>query len=140
MSRVTSSILLLSLLAAQAFVRPLYRFQSRIRFSCDNSDDIGVDGSQSEVEAQNTALEMSAAENATAVALDPLEQAIQQKETELAKAMSELESTLRSERILLAKAKDRLSETGKTGYFMVQAQVADFMVCCTSTFHGGDKL
>ena len=87
--------------------------------------------SQSELEDLNAALNTSAAENATAVAIDPLQQAIKEKETELAKVVAELESSLRSERILLAKTRDRLSETGKTGYFMVQAQVADFMVGCS---------
>lgn len=134
MSRLTSSILLLSLIAANAFVRPLYRFHCRNRWFCETSDDIGGEVSQSELEAQNAELDISAAENATAVALDPIQQAIKQKETELAKAVSELENTLRSERILLAKARDRLSETGKTGYFMVQAQVADFMVCSSGSY------
>lgn len=69
----------------------------------------------------------SVTENAT-VASDPRAEAIKLKEAELAKVVAELENTLRYERMQLAKARDRLSETGKTGYFMVQAQVADFMV------------
>jgi hypothetical protein len=35
---------------------------------------------------------------------------------------------LRSERNKLAMSKDKLTETGKNGFFIVQAQVADFLV------------
>ena len=57
----------------------------------------------------------------------PLEKAIAEKEAELQKKLIDLEAKLRAERISSSKIKDRLSESGKTGFFMVQAQVAEFL-------------
>jgi hypothetical protein len=88
---------------------------------------------ESEVE-NDQAITVPDIDNATLPIVDPRLEAIKLKESQLAKTVVELESTLRSERILLAKSKDKLSETGKTGFFMVQAQVADFMVRHSSIF------
>ena len=41
--------------------------------------------------------------------------------------MTELENILRSERLLLARTKDKISESGKNGYFIIQAQVANYL-------------
>ena len=57
----------------------------------------------------------------------PLEMAIKEREEELAKKLSDLEGKLRTERVSTMKTKDKLSESGKTGFFMVQAQVAEFL-------------
>ena len=57
----------------------------------------------------------------------PLEKAIKEREEELTKKLAELEGKLRTERINTMKVKDKLSESGKTGFFMVQAQVAEFL-------------
>lgn len=63
-----------------------------------------------------------------AVVLSPLEEAILQKESELRSTLQSLENALKSERLRLGKVKDRKSESGKLGFFMVQAQVNDFLV------------
>ena len=42
--------------------------------------------------------------------------------------LQSLEITLRSERLMLANLKDKISESGKPGYFIVQAQVNEFVV------------
>ena len=57
----------------------------------------------------------------------PLEKAIKAKESELAKELADLEGKLRVERLRTMATKDKLSESGKTGFFMVQAQVAEFL-------------
>lgn len=43
-------------------------------------------------------------------------------------SIKNLEETLRIERLRLAKLKDKKSESGKMGFFMIQAQVNDFTV------------
>ena len=40
--------------------------------------------------------------------------------------ITSIESNLKSERNALSKIKDKASESGKNGYFMVQAMVAEF--------------
>ncbi len=57
----------------------------------------------------------------------PLDKAIKEKESELAKELADIEGKLRTERLSTMKTKDKLSESGKTGFFMVQAQVAEFL-------------
>lgn len=59
--------------------------------------------------------------------VDPVEEAIRQQTQELNLQVSELEAKIRTERILLTKSKDKLAESGKNGFFMVQAQVNDFL-------------
>lgn len=128
MARLAAVVLLVSLIHASAFVRPLHRFQPcRNPLFCEPSNIAGEELGQDEGGSQAVPPNESVTENAT-VASDPRAEAIKLKEAELAKVVAELENTLRYERMQLAKARDRLSETGKTGYFMVQAQVADFMV------------
>lgn len=57
----------------------------------------------------------------------PLEIAIKLKEDMLEQEVMSLESRLRSERLSLSRARDKISETGKNGYFILQAQVAEFL-------------
>lgn len=60
-------------------------------------------------------------------AIDPVAEGIRMRVQDLNLQVAELESKIRSERILLTKTKDKLAESGKTGFFMVQAQVNDFL-------------
>ena len=60
--------------------------------------------------------------------LSPLELKIQAKEAELRKVLSNLENEVAFQRRSLSTAKDKVSESGKTGFFIVQAQVAEFLV------------
>jgi hypothetical protein len=57
-----------------------------------------------------------------------LAKAIVMHELKLANKLNELEDTLRAERLSLLRVKDRISESGKSAYFIVQAQVNDFLV------------
>lgn len=54
--------------------------------------------------------------------------AIKEYELKLQSEIANLESTLRAERLSLSRLKDKVSESGKAGFFMVQAQVNDFQV------------
>ena len=58
---------------------------------------------------------------------DPLVKAIKEREAKLTAEVAQLEAQLRTERANLAKLKDQVSESGKNGYFIVQAQVAEFL-------------
>jgi molecular chaperone GrpE (heat shock protein) len=58
--------------------------------------------------------------------LSPYEKAVHDLESKLRTEVVNLESLLKVERVSLSKLKDKVSESGKTGFFMVQAQVADF--------------
>ena len=78
---------------------------------------------EEEVTEEETVAAAAAAEVAT---LSPYEQAVKDLETSLRSEVSTLESMLKSERTSLLKTKDRVSESGKNGYFIVQAQVAEF--------------
>lgn len=62
--------------------------------------------------------------------VDPLAKAIADYENSLSNQVTSLESLLRTEKNNLIRWKDRISETGKNGYFIVQAQVNDFSVSC----------
>ena len=66
--------------------------------------------------------------NSTVVELDPVAEATKKYENKLQQEVDRLETTLRSERFRLSRAKDKVSESGKNGYFIIQAQVNDFMV------------
>eukprot|EP00607_Mallomonas_marina_P004208 CAMPEP_0182428068 /NCGR_PEP_ID=MMETSP1167-20130531/20994_1 /TAXON_ID=2988 /ORGANISM="Mallomonas Sp, Strain CCMP3275" /LENGTH=241 /DNA_ID=CAMNT_0024610719 /DNA_START=222 /DNA_END=947 /DNA_ORIENTATION=+ len=61
------------------------------------------------------------------VEVDPKIEAIKQYTNQLRNEVKQLETFVRSERLLSAKTKDKLSESGKAGYFIVQAQVNDFL-------------
>jgi molecular chaperone GrpE (heat shock protein) len=58
---------------------------------------------------------------------DPEVKLLKEMETKLQSEISQLESQLRMERLSLSKVKDQVSESGKNGFFMVQAQVANFL-------------
>lgn len=62
--------------------------------------------------------------------VDPLAKAVADYENSLSNQVTSLETLLRTEKNNLIRWKDRISETGKNGYFIVQAQVNDFSVSC----------
>ena len=62
--------------------------------------------------------------------VDPLAKAVADYENSLSNQVISLENLLRTEKNNLLRWKDRISETGKNGYFIVQAQVNDFSVSC----------
>ena len=55
------------------------------------------------------------------------ERAVKAEEERLTQELKSLEDKLRAERRELIKVKDKISESGKTGFFMVQAQVSEFL-------------
>lgn len=87
------------------------------------------------------------ANDETAV-IDPKLEAVKDKINFLNNQIVHLEHQVSSERLHLLRIKDKVSESGKTGFFMVQAQVADFMVIGLNnfinailfTFNGGEFL
>jgi len=85
----------------------------------DGMDDVGgVAEAEAEVEAEGEG-EGEGEESE----LSETERAIKNREDELRKELKELEDALRHERRELLRTKDKVSESGKTGFFMVQAQV-----------------
>ena len=58
--------------------------------------------------------------------VDPYEVAVKALEAQLRTEIINIESNLKSERNALSKIKDKASESGKNGYFIVQAKVAEF--------------
>jgi hypothetical protein len=66
--------------------------------------------------------------------VDPYAEVIKAKEVELNSKIAELENLISFERISLMRLKDKVSESGKSGYFMIQAQVADFLVVLAHSF------
>ena len=62
------------------------------------------------------------------IVCDPIAEAIKKKEQELDAKILSLESIHRTKLHNLQRIKEKISESGKTGFFMIQAQVADFQV------------
>ena len=79
----------------------------------DDEQDEGDDDDDEEVEEEE--------------ATDPELIALIEQEKEVKAAFKKLEDELRSERFALRKTKDKLSESGKTGFFIIQAQVNEFL-------------
>jgi molecular chaperone GrpE (heat shock protein) len=65
-------------------------------------------------------------EEPVVVELDPYAVAVKDLEAQLKIDISLLEATLKSDRNSLSKTKDKASESGKNGYFIVQAKVAEY--------------
>ena len=59
--------------------------------------------------------------------LTPQQKAIAEKEKELKNQLENLENQLRKSRVDLIRVRDKISESGKNGYFIQQAQVAEFL-------------
>jgi len=60
---------------------------------------------------------------------------LEEKQAALTKELHEWENKLRLERINLNNLEDKLSESGKNGYYLVQAQLQDFRVRSVETIH-----
>lgn len=65
-------------------------------------------------------------EEPVVVELDPYSVAVKDLEAQLKIDISLLEASLKSDRNSLSKTKDKASESGKNGYFIVQAKVAEY--------------
>ena len=66
--------------------------------------------------------------NSTVPIVDEVSLAIANKEAKLRDEVQKLEDILRTERLNLSKVKDKISESGKTGFYIIQAQVNDYAV------------
>lgn len=67
-------------------------------------------------------------QNNTTAPVDPKEEARKELEVKLQTELTKLEETLRTKRLSLNRAKNRLSESGARGYYLVQAQVNEYLV------------
>ena len=85
----------------------------------NNDNDEGEEGEEVEENGEENEVE----EEPT----DPELIALIEQEKEVKAAFKKLEDELRSERFALRKTKDKLSESGKTGFFIIQAQVNEFL-------------
>lgn len=98
-------------------------------FCCETDDFFDDDD-----ETKDTNVNGNNFSNSTAVIEnDPQMQLIKLKIDALNLQISQIESLVSFERSSLTKSKDKVSESGKTGFFIVQAQVNDFLVsflCC----------
>lgn len=103
--------------------------ESKANASVEEEQTDDAEGAAMEDEDGDVAEEQKAAEPDAGVdELDPVVLATQAYEMKLAGQLASLESTLKSERVNLLRQKDKLSESGKNGFFMVQAQVNEFGV------------
>ena len=79
--------------------------------------------------SNSTINELEAPEaNSTVPIVDEVSLAIANKEAQLRDEVQKLEDILRTERLNLSKVKDKISESGKTGFYIIQAQVNDYAV------------
>jgi hypothetical protein len=112
--------------------------------TASSDEQISTDDSEEEVEedvpnADEDILEaIDMALNETAIAdavnatevLDPQAKAIADLEAKLQREVDALKSRVTIERINEGKLRDKISESGKVGFYMVQAKVTDFQVSC----------
>ena len=75
---------------------------------------------------ESEVVDMVDPEESEVVELDPHEVAVKAMEAQIKAEVLVLETKLKTERVALSKVKDRISESGKNGYFIVQAKVAEF--------------
>lgn len=107
----------------------------------DSTDIVVTDESESNYDSGEVMDEIMNLLNATdtstnneTVVIDPTLQAVKDKINLLNNQIVHLEHQISSERLHLLRIKDKVSESGKTGFFMIQAQVADFMVIGFNNF------
>ena len=100
--------------------------RSRLKCTERGEDVEDHEAAQGTEVVDDTAVDVAAELNST-VAVDPKAEAIKQAEQALQTQLDVLENTLRSERLMLSKIKNKVSESGKNGYFIVQAQVNEFL-------------
>lgn len=89
-----------------------------------------VNQTTNDVQAHVNSVQHTEVQEPEAPSIDPVTQAIADFEKVLTEELQHLEVTLRSERASLTKVRDKMSESGKNGFFIVQAQVNDFTVRC----------
>lgn len=94
-----------------------------------DSESEGVTSVEIEGDGDESAAEsgVSNPSNVTSIEEDPVMKQIKEMELKLSAEVSQLEMQLRSERQNAARIKDQISESGKNGYFIIQAQVAEFL-------------
>jgi molecular chaperone GrpE (heat shock protein) len=96
----------------------------------DSEADVEVEGEVVDSEVVEEGEETEQAADAPAAEevkeLSPYEKAVQELENKMKAEVSSLEAMLKNERNNLLKTKDKVSESGKNGFFIVQAQVAEF--------------
>lgn len=80
------------------------------------------------IESLESALENNSTTNATETVVDPYQVAVIKLEMELQEKVSNLQEMVRRERVAEGKLRDKISESGKMGFYMIQAQVTDFQV------------
>jgi hypothetical protein len=103
----------------------------RSRCSSTNGEYDGAAGLETEPEVDDILLNSSPPESFP----DPVAKAIADREAALKEEVLNLESALRTERTKLVKLRDKISESGKNGFFIVQAQVNDFAVSTALQVH-----
>ena len=105
--------------------------QSDMQGDADNMVEEGMcgEGEGGAVGTETEAVPGAEAAAAAAVAAeeDPHQKHIKELEMKLTEQVADLEAALRSERLNLSKVKDQVGDAGKNGYFIVQAQVAEFL-------------
>ena len=109
-----------------------FREYALLMSAADNETDVDdTDSIESSVEddvvaedAEDTTNEIE--EEPVIVELDPYSVAVKDLESQLKNEITMLETSLKSDRNSLSKTKDKASESGKNGYFIVQAKVAEF--------------
>ena len=106
---------------------------ARLRMMVEDNE-TEVDGTEPSVEAEkeeeldilDTEIVSSSIVETPPIELDPYEIAVKALEAEIVGNITNKEMILKSERNSLSKTKDKASESGKNGYFMIQAKVAEF--------------
>ena len=88
-------------------------------FCCETDEDFVEEESESEIVNPT---------NTTVTEEDPKLRLIKLREDALIAQISQIESLVNFERTSLLRSKDKVSESGKNGFFIVQAQVNDFLV------------
>lgn len=104
---------------------------AKVEGAADDTDADDADvNEETEVEAEVVSDDSEQSADAQAAEevkeLSPYEKAVQELETKLKAEVTSLEALLKNERNNLLKTKDKVSESGKNGFFIVQAQVAEF--------------
>ena len=100
-------------------------------FCCETDEDFTEEGSAEEDSNDENILESEVVDEVSSETsdVDPQAQLIKLKLDEIKNQISQMETRIAFEKTGLLKAKDKVSESGKTGFFIVQAQVNDFLVC-----------
>lgn len=93
-------------------------------FCCETDEDFTEEGSNDDNVEESEVLDEAPSESIE----DPQAQLIKLKVDAIKNQISQIESRIAFEKTGLLKAKDKVSESGKTGFFIVQAQVNDFLV------------